>query len=284
MIDVPIALAFTAGMLATVNPCGFAMLPAYLGYFLGLDDESPDAFRSVVRAMVVAITVAAGFVAVFGVIGFITAQFSVFINAQLPWVTMVLGLVLAGLGVAMVRGYSPTLSLPKLEKGTGSRALPSMFVFGMSYAIASLSCTIPVFTATISATLTKSSFAGVVVVFVAYALGMASILAVLTVAVALAKQQFVAGMRRSLPYVQRISGALLIVAGLFLTYYGWYELQVLGGNLRPAGPGDLALRGQDGFTSFISDIGAKRVGAGVAIVLTLLLLGLYAARPKRRSG
>ena len=37
MIDAPLALAFTAGMIATVNPCGFAMLPAYLGYFLGLE-------------------------------------------------------------------------------------------------------------------------------------------------------------------------------------------------------------------------------------------------------
>ncbi|MSV49377.1 MAG: cytochrome c biogenesis protein CcdA, partial [Actinobacteria bacterium] len=25
-----LALAFSAGMVATVNPCGFAMLPAYL--------------------------------------------------------------------------------------------------------------------------------------------------------------------------------------------------------------------------------------------------------------
>ena len=28
MIEAPIALAFAAGMVATVNPCGFAMLPA----------------------------------------------------------------------------------------------------------------------------------------------------------------------------------------------------------------------------------------------------------------
>ena len=38
VIDAPLAIAFGAGMLATVNPCGFAMLPAYLGYFLGLED------------------------------------------------------------------------------------------------------------------------------------------------------------------------------------------------------------------------------------------------------
>ena len=37
MIDGLFAYAFTTGMLATVNPCGFAMLPAYLSYFLGIE-------------------------------------------------------------------------------------------------------------------------------------------------------------------------------------------------------------------------------------------------------
>ena len=39
MLDAQLAAAFTAGMIATVNPCGFAMLPAYLGFFLGRDDD-----------------------------------------------------------------------------------------------------------------------------------------------------------------------------------------------------------------------------------------------------
>ena len=39
VIDAPLGLAFAPGMVATVNPCGFAMLPAYLGYFLGLEGQ-----------------------------------------------------------------------------------------------------------------------------------------------------------------------------------------------------------------------------------------------------
>ena len=42
MIDAPFALALTAGMVATVNPCGFAMLPAYLAYFVGAEDAADD--------------------------------------------------------------------------------------------------------------------------------------------------------------------------------------------------------------------------------------------------
>ena len=39
MIDVDLALAFTTGMVATVNPCGFVMLPAYLSFFLGVEQD-----------------------------------------------------------------------------------------------------------------------------------------------------------------------------------------------------------------------------------------------------
>ena len=64
------AYYLTLGMVATVNPCGFAMLPAYLSYFLGLEDseaEVPQA--SVAQAVQVACAVAAGFLAVFALAG-----------------------------------------------------------------------------------------------------------------------------------------------------------------------------------------------------------------------
>jgi cytochrome c biogenesis protein CcdA len=35
----PVGLAFGAGMIAAVNPCGFAMLPAYLSLYLGAEES-----------------------------------------------------------------------------------------------------------------------------------------------------------------------------------------------------------------------------------------------------
>ena len=79
-MDAPLALAFGAGMLAAVNPCGFAMLPAYLSYFCGLEgsledgagsaeDASTAGLRAVPRALSVTAVMTAGFVAVFGLVG-----------------------------------------------------------------------------------------------------------------------------------------------------------------------------------------------------------------------
>ncbi len=62
VIDAPLALAFSAGMVATVNPCGFAMLPAYLSFFLGLEGGADDEDRraGVARALAVGAAVTAG--------------------------------------------------------------------------------------------------------------------------------------------------------------------------------------------------------------------------------
>lgn len=40
-----LALAFGAGMLAPVNPCGFAMLPAFLAYATGADLRHVESLR-----------------------------------------------------------------------------------------------------------------------------------------------------------------------------------------------------------------------------------------------
>ncbi|MCZ7569026.1 MAG: hypothetical protein M5U01_10635 [Ardenticatenaceae bacterium] len=39
VLVLPVGYAFGAGMIAAVNPCGFAMLPAYLSLYLGLDEK-----------------------------------------------------------------------------------------------------------------------------------------------------------------------------------------------------------------------------------------------------
>lgn len=231
-----LALAFIAGTVATVNPCGFALLPAYLSYFLGLDtDESaangagPGGNNPVMRALGVSAAVTAGFIVVFGLMGIIWSSVSSWLGGRLPYFTMAIGVVLVGLGIAMLRGFEPIINLPKLQLSERKRELSSMFVYGVSYAIASLSCTIGVFIAVTSTTLTNSSFAEGVATFVAYGLGMGATLAVLTIAVALAKQGLVTRFRKLLPYVHTISGVLLILAGLFVAYYAWVEVQELNG-------------------------------------------------------
>ncbi len=222
------AFALAAGMAATVNPCGFALLPAYLAAFIGIEHRGGRA-GAVGRALTVSLALTAGFVLVFGAFGLIITPLAVRIERYLPWATVVIGFGLLGLGIALLLGRQLMLKIPKFQKGGQDGTLPSMFLFGVSYAVASLSCTIGPFLAVTTSTFRSESWLAGLGAFVAYGVGMGVVIAILTVAVALAKSGVVQRFRNLLPVMNRIAGGLLVVAGAYVAYYGWYEIRVLNG-------------------------------------------------------
>lgn len=228
MFSGPFALALTAGMAATVNPCGFALLPAYLSAFVGLDTEDAETNRGVAiaKALKVSAVLTAGFVTVFALFGAVITKLLDGVQEYLPWATIVIGVGLVGLGVYLLMGRQLVVNIPKLNKGGADGTLFSMYLFGVSYAIASLSCTIGPFLAVTTSTFRNESYLSGVTVFVLYGVGMGIIVGVLTVAVALAKDGLVAKFRSLLPKMNRVAGVLLLVAGAYVAYYGWYEVRL----------------------------------------------------------
>jgi cytochrome c-type biogenesis protein len=282
-----LAYAFGVGMVATFNPCGFAMLPAYLSYFLGLEGtEHPDdrdAFGAVVRALTVGLVMTLGFVVVFGLIGIVLEPVFNRIVEHLPWVTIVLGIVLVGLGIAMLSGRTITVTLPKVAKGTDSRELTSVFLFGVSYALVSLSCTFALFTAAVSTTIDDESVVVGLATYLAYALGMGLVLMVLTLAIALARQSLVRSMRGVLPYVNRVSGTLLVVAGVYVAYYGWYELRVYDGDTSGGGVAGWVFDLSGRMTDWVESVGPVRIGLVLALLIALAVLVVLARRDPDRT-
>lgn len=287
MIDAEYAYAFTTGMIATVNPCGFAMLPAYLGFFLGTDDTDRDTVTSLLRALVVGAAVSAGFLALFAVAGMVVSWTSIGVGGISPWFTVAIGLVLAGAGVAFACGWSPAILLPRLDKGGRDRTLWSMFLFGLSYAIASLSCTLPVFTTVVVTTFSRESFASGVATFGAYGLGMGLLLMVLTLTLALARRGLVGGLRRALPYIHRVSGAIMAVVGAYLVWWGTFEIRLLrqGGTDAKAGPVDTVTDWSNRLSTWLSDLDALQVALAFGLVITVVVLAalVRADRSARRA-
>jgi cytochrome c-type biogenesis protein len=286
VIDAPLAYAFGVGMVATFNPCGFAMLPAYVSYFLGLEGATaPEARRgSVRRALAIGAAMTGGFLVVFGVLGVVFDSTLSALVRHLPWVTMVLGVGLVILGGAMLAGRTFTANLPKLTKGTESRELWSVFLFGVSYALVSLSCTLPLFMAVVSTRFTSADFVSGLAVFLAYGLGMGLVLTALTLAVALARQGMVLTMKRVLPYVNRISGGLLVVAGIYVAYYGWYQQRVEQGDFSAGGPASWVSARNADVSNWIQDVGPLRIGLVLALIIAVALtvsLAWQASRPDR---
>ena len=210
----PFGFAFAAGMASAVNPCGFAMLPAYLGLYLGANEkgnEDVKPVRHLGRALVVGGAVTAGFVVLFGVAGTVIGLGArSFAGGVLPWVGLGVGVVLAIAGSWLIGGgklYTGIAARASARMGNpGQVSLRGYFMFGLSYGTASLSCTLPIFLAVVGSTLTLavSNLATSFGQFVLYALGMGAVIMALTIGMAFFKGAMVRTMRQALPYIQPI--------------------------------------------------------------------------------
>ena len=240
MIDAPLALAFAAGLVATVNPCGFAMLPAYLSYFVGTGDENETRVVAMQRALYVGGVVSLGFLVVFGTTGILisagTAGFQNAITSGIPWVAIVVGVAIVILGIAMLRGYELTVRLPKAKKARKGKGTGSVFAFGVSYALASLSCTLPVFLSVVALQVQRTDFISGVATFIAYGLGMSMLLVGVTIAIGLGQHSLVGWLRRSVRYINRVSGFVLILAGSYIVWFWGTTLTSGADALNSSGP------------------------------------------------
>ncbi|MFT6392301.1 MAG: cytochrome c biogenesis protein CcdA [Ilumatobacter sp.] len=221
------SLSFIRGLVAAVNPCGFILLPTYLMYFLGISSSAVGTQRATIRrALLVSGAVSAGFLSVFLVAGFISYNFTSFINENAKYATGFIGVALIGLGVAMLFGYKPSFMNPNLNVGEKDKTIRSMFIYGIAYAVASIGCTIGLFIATVFSTTSNQGIVTGVGNVVAYGAGMALLVSALTIALAFANTGLLKFLRRSLAYVDRIAAAFVVLSGLYLLwYFYWVDLE-----------------------------------------------------------
>jgi cytochrome c biogenesis protein CcdA len=281
VINAPLALDFAKGMLIVVNPCGFAMLPAYLAYFLGVEGGDGDLRASVSRSLNVALSVSAGLLLVFAIAGLALHQLGAAVYDWAPWATIVVGAVLLVLGISMLFGYEPGISLPKLDRGGRTRGAGSMFVFGLSYAVASLSCALPIFLSAVVGTFRREDAVSSAATFVAFSTGTTLVLVALTVSLGMARRGLLARLRQVMPYVARISGALLVIAGIYLAHFGWYER-----GLRATGAGDsvavdTVTEWRDDVAGWVNDFGPTRLGLLLSLGLAAVLTATFGLRARR---
>lgn len=222
LLDLPIAFAFSAGMLATVNPCGFAMLPAFVSYFVGSDEDALVAAPPLQRlrqALAVGGAVTLGFLLVFALVGSVVSLGARSVIQAVPWLTLFIGLGLALIGVRMLLGKAIYVNIPNPVRSVEGRGFRPMLLYGVGYAVASLSCTLPIFLVVVAGSLTSGGPLASFAMFLAYGLGMGTVLLAVVIGATFFRGAVAAWLRPLLPYVQRVSAVLLVGAGLYLVYY-----------------------------------------------------------------
>jgi cytochrome c biogenesis protein CcdA len=284
MIDTAaLGFALAAGLVAALNPCGFAMLPGYLGLVIAGGGEDRRRSATLARAAAATVTMAAGFVTVFGIFGLVISPLIASAQKYLPFATVVIGVLLIALAVWLLAGKEIAIIVPKLAGGAPTARLGSMYGYGVVYAVASLSCTVAPFLAVITASFAQGSVLTGVLAFVTYGLGMSITVGVAAMAVALAGASAASSFRRILPHIGRIVGAVVLLTGLYVTYYGYYEIRLF---FTDAGPNDPIIEAaavvQGWLARQVNALGAMPL-LGVLVALVVVAAVGWRVQARRRE-
>ncbi|MCH2307279.1 MAG: hypothetical protein MK359_03125 [SAR202 cluster bacterium] len=220
-----IFFAFFAGVVAAFNPCGAAMFPAFVGYQLEVSKPIFNPYRLVLYGLKIAFITTLGFILVFSAIGILLGFTSWFLIDLMPFLGLGVGLLIFILGLfLLVSKKKFGILVASRVNFSGGKGIFRLFLFGVGYAAASLSCALPVFVAAIGVTIGKgpADFLGFAEVFVAtfvYALGMGTTILFATIGVISAKGIATILIKRVFPYFEVMGNLLMVFAGIYLIYY-----------------------------------------------------------------
>ena len=224
MFDIAFFWVFSVGAAAAFNPCGAAMFPAYVGYQLGRVDSEQSTVTSAVRAILMGLAATAGFIVVFGVVGIALAAGGRAIRDVLPFVGLGIGVLITGTGLWLLisRRHIGIMSASRMNVGQG-RGLKNVFLFGIAYALASLSCALPLFLVAIGISIGQTNDASdipsLVLRTVTYGLGMGAVIVAATVGIVFFKDVVSRWMRVVFRYIEDIGKVAMVGAGGYLIFY-----------------------------------------------------------------
>ncbi len=139
-----------------------------------------------------------------------------------------------GIGIAKIFGKTFHINIPMprglvygsvasnnhySSNGNKNSAYTNFFLFGIGYAIASLSCTLPIFLLVVFQALSAGGIVQGSFVFLSYALGMGAVMVAVSLAIAISNQTFLKWLRKLAPKMNIITSIVLILAGSYLIYY-----------------------------------------------------------------
>ncbi len=217
--------ALLAGVLAAFNPCGFALLPAYITVIVtGSAAEGVTKRQALRRAISFGSAMTLGFVTIFIGFGALFAAANVGLQGDvlpyIAYVTLVLGVLLVILGIHMLRGGELNVPGLKIKGAAPTRAFGSQIIYGMAFALASMSCTIGVYIPIITSSLNASNPLAAALPSVVYAIGMGTSVLIVSMVAAVAGSAGMARFRRHTPTFMKAAGGLMVIVGLYVVVYG----------------------------------------------------------------
>ena len=208
-------LAFTAGVLGFLSPCALPMLPSYVAYYLNLA-EGASTGRKLYGAVVFSSATITGFLTVFTGVGLVPSIAIRLVPISGTVLTPIIGIGLIAVGL-LTAASSIFHRVPRLSIAPPKASAPiSFYVYGVAYALASLSCSLPVFLLVVFQSATAGSPLETLLLFLIYGLGAGALMVPVTVATSLSKEYLHRRLMSAMPHMQKLNAAVLIAAGAYM--------------------------------------------------------------------
>lgn len=210
-----IAIAFLGGLLSFLSPCVLPLVPSYLGFITGMSVDEMGNRRKL--AMLHATLFVIGFSLIFILLGASATALGRALKHYEVWVTRVgaILIILFGLyltGLIKIRAFGQEQRLHLERKPLGY--LGSVLI-GMAFAAGWTPCIGPILGGILGMAATEADLSRGTILLASYSIGLAVPFLVAAYAVESFLKWF-QKFRRYLPWVQRVSGILLILVGVLL--------------------------------------------------------------------
>ncbi len=218
-------LAILSGVTSFFSPCSFPLLPSYIAYYVR-DDKKEKKKKNMKEGIKMGVEASLGIVLVFGVVGIMVVSGGIWLKDFIPYLQFFIGIIIALLGLFLLTGIEIGAYLEEiknkirnvfpLKKKKVGHAHP--FYYGMGYGAGSAGCTAPVFIAVLLASWLSRGFVGAITVLTTYLVTMTVLMVVFSVLIVFLREDVVKDLSKAVQHIDRISGFVLLAAGLYLIY------------------------------------------------------------------
>lgn len=209
-------LAFLAGLLSFLSPCVLPLVPSYLAYVGGSAGGGDGAGTRRGAVLASSLFFVLGFSLVFIGLGASASLLGSFLGAYRRELTIAGGLLIVFFGLVMLGARLPLLQRDTRLRFSGETRTPvGAVLLGMAFAAGWTPCIGPVLGAALTLAGTSGQLGVGVSLLAVYALGL-GVPFVLSAVMLSSFTRFSEGFRPYLPWVERVSGAVLVVAGVML--------------------------------------------------------------------
>lgn len=207
-------LTFLEGIASFISPCLLPMVPIYISYFIGEDDNNTK------KAIVNSVGFVLGFTTIFLVLSIFASQLGAVLSSNIKYIKIFFGIVIILLGL----NYMGLLKIKFLNKSNMKKMNTKNFnffkamLFGILFSISWTPC-IGTFLSPALLLIAKEQdiFKGIIMMLL-YSIGLGIPFIISAILIEKLKNVF-DFIKKHYDVIKRISGAILIIAGIYMIFF-----------------------------------------------------------------